>query len=208
MNKVIFQTYQHFYDRMNHFMEENKTVKECDICFVGDSIVEMMEVNDFDGRKCINRGIVSDKSQGVLMTLQDRVIAIKPKIVYLFIGSNDICDGYTIAQIESNIKDIIMMLKENLKDVKIIVGTVTPPCYYKADHVDNAYPDCRDILRLKALNEKIRNLENKEENVIVFDVYSLLADENDSLRLDDTLDGVHLTLKAYKVLKENLKKIL
>lgn len=207
MKKVIFQTYQHFYDRMNQFMKENQTNDSCDVCFLGDSIVEMMDVSDFN-LKCLNRGIVSDKSQGVLMTLNDRVIAIHPKTVYLFIGSNDICDGYTLKQIENNIKDIISMLKENLDNVRIIVATITPPCYYQAKHVESIYPECRDILKIKALNESIRKLESKENNIIVFDLYKILADQNDSLSLDDTFDGIHLTNKAYAKLKENLRKIL
>ena len=188
-------------------MEENKTNDSCDICFLGDSIVEMMDVSDFN-LKCINRGIVSDKSQGVLMTLTDRVIAIHPKIVYLFIGSNDICDGYTLEQIINNIHDIVYMLKENLPNVRIIIATITPPCYYEAKHVENIYPACRDILKVKGLNELIRKMDNPKDNIQVFDLYKILADKNDSLSLDDTLDGIHLTQKAYDKLKENLKKIL
>lgn len=206
MDKVIYQAYPHFYERMLKFVNEN--VKECDVCFVGDSLTEMMDVSDFTGLNCINRGIGSDKSAGILMTLQDRVIASNPKTVFLLIGSNDICDGYTIKQIENNIKDILVLLKENLKNVKIIVSTVLPPCYYKASHVEDIYPACRDILRIKALNEVINSLKDEQNNINVFDAYSILVDKNDSLALEDTLDGVHLTTSAYKKLKEKIKEIL
>lgn len=206
MDKVIYQAYPHFYERMLKFVNEN--VKDCDVCFVGDSLTEMMDVSDFENLNCINRGIGSDKSAGILMTLQDRVISSKPKTVFLLIGSNDICDGYTIKQIENNIKDILSLLKESLKDVKIIVSTILPPCYYKASHVEDIYPACRDILRIKALNEVINSLKDEQNKIEVFDAYSILADKNDSLALEDTLDGVHLTTSAYKRLKEKIKEIL
>ena len=207
MKKVIYQAYPHFYKRMNQFVNENHSLDGCDICFVGDSLTEMMDVNNFNNLHCVNRGIVSDKSAGILMTLKDRVIDTKPKKVFLLIGSNDICDGYTIKQISDNITDIIEMLIEEIKGVEIVVSTVLPPCYYQASHVDNIYPECRDILRIKALNEFIKTLSSYEK-VKVFDGYSILADKNDSLRLEDTLDGVHLTLSAYEKLKKELVKVI
>ena len=65
-----------------------------------------------------------------------------------------------------------------------------------------------NILKIKGLNELIRKMDNPKDNIQVFDLYKILADKNDSLSLDDTLDGIHLTQKAYDKLKENLKKIL
>ena len=87
MNRVIYQAYPHFYNKMNAFVEENKTIKSCDICFVGDSLTEMMNVKNFKNLNCVNRGISSDKSAGILMTLDDRVIAINPKQIFLLILS-------------------------------------------------------------------------------------------------------------------------
>ena len=208
MEKVIYQAYPHFYNRMIEFVNENNTIKNCDVCFVGDSLTEMMDVSYFKDLKCVNRGIVSDKSAGILMTLDDRVIKTNPKTIFMLIGSNDICDGYTIKQIENNIKDIIAYCKEKLADVNFIISTVLPPCYYQANHVEQIYPDCRDILRIKALNEVILSLQDIKNNVKVFDGYSILADKNDSLELDDTLDGVHLTKKAYEKLQSKIIEIL
>ena len=208
MNKVIYQAYPHFYDKMQQFVKENETIKNCDICFVGDSIIEMMDVNNFNNKFCVNRGISSDKSAGVLMTLQDRVIATNPKKVFINIGTNDICDGYTIAQIHANYIDIIEMLTENLKGVEIVITTIMPPCYYEGSHIDNAYMNCRDILKIEELNKVIKLLDKKYSNIKVADGYKALADENKSLKLEDTLDGIHLTLSGYEKLKKEIEKYL
>ena len=208
MNKVIYQAYPHFYDKMQQFVKENETIKNCDICFVGDSIIEMMDVNNFNNKFCVNRGISSDKSAGVLMTLQDRVIATNPKKVFINIGTNDICDGYTISQIKANYIDIIEMLTENLKGVEIVITTIMPPCYYEGSHIDNAYMNCRDILKIEELNKVIKLLDKKYSNVKVADGYKALADENKSLKLEDTLDGIHFTLSGYEKLKKEIEKYL
>lgn len=205
MNKIIYQAYPHFYEKMIEFVNENKNISSCDVCFVGDSLTEMMDVSFFKDFTCVNRGIISDKSAGVLMTLDDRVIKTNPKTIFLLIGSNDICDGYTLKQIENNIVDIIDYCKEHIKGVRFIVSTILPPCYYNASHVDQIYPNCRDILKIKALNEFIISLK---DNVEVFDSYSILSDENGSLSVNDTIDGVHLTKNAYVKLQTEINKIL
>ena len=105
-------------------------------------------------------------------------------------------------------ENIISILKESLTDVKIIVSTILPPCYYQGDHIDYAYPECRDILHILGTNDLIRKLENVDENVFVFDSYKILADENNSLSLKDTLDGVHINVSAYDKLKKELVKLL
>ena len=206
--KKIFQTYPHFYEKMNQFLKENETITSCDVCFVGDSLVEMMDVTTFTNLKCINRGISSDQTTGVLTSLHDRVVVTKPKTVFVFAGSNDVCNHYLAIEIQANLINIINILKEELGDVKIIVSTLLPPCYYKGDHIDYAYPECRDTLHIQGTNELIKKLENKDNNVHVFDSYSILADKNGSLSLEDTLDGVHLNVDAYDRLKRELIKML
>ena len=207
MKRVIYQTYKHWYDRMQEFINANEQIKECDVCLLGDSIVEMIPEIKLNNLVFVNRGIVSDKSHGLLISLDDRVKAINPKTVLISIGSNDICDGYLLSEIQDNYEKIIEELKEFNPNLKIIVCTVTPPCYHHAEHVDRAYPDCRDILRLQKLNEVIKSFKDKY-GVKVLDAYSILDDGTGSLALDDTLDGVHLTTKAYLKIKPEFIKLL
>ncbi len=211
MEKVIFQTYSHWYERMQLFIKENEKVKNCDICFLGDSIVEMAPVNKLikNNEVIINRGIISDKTQGVLMSLDDRVIAINPKKIVLFIGSNDICDGYLLETIVANYIKIINRLQEKLPDVKLIVSTITPPCYYvDAPVVDHIYPDCRSIDKIIALNTMIKEFDKKFKNVVVFDAFSIIKDQNNSLAVEDTVDGIHLNKHGYQKIGQVLSKLL
>jgi len=96
------------------YYEENEKDSKADVVFVGDSLIEMYDLKTFEVPfKMMNRGIVSDKSMGVLTSLQDRVLTLKPKLVILLIGSNDICDGYSLFQIKTNINDILIEFEKN-----------------------------------------------------------------------------------------------
>ena len=92
MQKVIFQIYPHFVERMAKFYQENQQIQNCDIALLGDSLVEMMETKYFSlpNKIIVNRGIVSDKSAGVLMSLEDRLFKINRKPVFLLVGFSDI----------------------------------------------------------------------------------------------------------------------
>ena len=208
MSKVIFQIYPHFIKRMQQFYIENEQVKNADIVFVGDSLIEMYDVTTLElpQFKIMNRGIVSDKSAGVLMSFDDRVLALNPKLVVMIIGSNDICDGYLMGQIKNNIEDIIIKLEE--KNIPLILLTTLPPCYHKAPHVENIYPACRDINRMMELNRIIKEFGITHPLVTVVDTFSLYADQSLSLKAEETLDGVHLTPTAYQKMTTVLKPLI
>ena len=210
MQKVIFQIYPHFVERMAKFYQENQQIQNCDIALLGDSLVEMMETKYFSlpNKIIVNRGIVSDKSAGVLMSLEDRLFKINPKTVFLFVGSNDICDGYTLKEIENNYSNIFNMIESYNPNCKIVMSNIIPPCYYtQYSHIDHIYPDCRNIDKIIELNKIIASLPNKFSNLKIFDAFSLMADENNSLRSEESLDGVHLTPKAYQRFVKELEKL-
>ncbi len=208
MNKVIFQIYPHFVKKMEQFYVENEKKEKVDIVFVGDSMIELFDCSTLNLPQYViyNRGIISDKSAGVLMSFDDRVLALNPRLVVMEIGSNDVCDGYTLKQIQTNIEDIIQKLQKN--NIPLILWTVLPPCYYDAPHVEPIYRECRDIEKMLALNEIIHSFANLYPNVYILDNYPLYADKNQSLKVEDTLDGIHLTPLAYQKLVPSLKTLI
>ena len=208
MNKVIFQIYPHFIKKMEEFYLENEKKEKVDIVFVGDSMIELFDCSTLNlpQYQIYNRRIISDKSAGVLLSFDDRVLALSPKLVVMEIGSNDICDGYTLKQIQTNLEDIIQKLKE--KNIPLIILTTLPPCYYSAPHVDPIYRECRDIEKMEELNRIILSLNKDNPFVHVLDIFPIYADKNQSLRVEDTLDGIHLTPLAYQRMVEPLRQCI
>ena len=61
----------------------------------------------FPGMKIANRGISGDTTRGVLIRLQDDVLALEPKAILLLIGTNDLEENATPETIASNLKLIL-----------------------------------------------------------------------------------------------------
>ena len=63
------------------------------VVFLGDSITQGWGADfkkSFDGMKLANRGIGGDTTRGMLLRLQEDVLALNPKAVVLLMGTNDI----------------------------------------------------------------------------------------------------------------------
>ena len=63
----------------------------------------------------------------------------------------------------------------------------------------------KEIEYAKSLNKEIVKIAKKEK-VNYINVYDLLKDENDNLKLEYTRDGIHLTNEAYEIVTKKIKE--
>ncbi|HEY8993079.1 MAG TPA: GDSL-type esterase/lipase family protein [Lacunisphaera sp.] len=100
------------------------------IVFLGDSITQGWHDNfdnAFPELHAVNRGISGDTTRGVLIRLQEDVIALNPSAVVLLIGTNDLDEkGNTPWTIASNFRLIIEALKKHNPAMPVIVCQVMP----------------------------------------------------------------------------------
>src|SRR5581483_7987262 len=76
------------------------------VVFLGDSITQGWRDNmggRFAGLKVANRGISGDTTRGVLIRLDEDVIALHPRAVVLLIGTNDLEEGADPDTIAANL---------------------------------------------------------------------------------------------------------
>ena len=59
---------------------------------------------------------------------------------------------------------------------------------------------------MEELNRIILSLNKDNPFVHVLDIFPIYADKNQSLRVEDTLDGIHLTPLAYQRMVEPLRQ--
>lgn len=79
------------------------------------------------GLKVYNRGISGDTADRLLERLDDNLINIKPSVVVLLIGINDISHKYVdMDYILTNTRAIIDKIAKALPQTKIIVQNVYP----------------------------------------------------------------------------------
>lgn len=197
--------------RVNDFKIYNQKVKKEGIVFVGDSLTENYNVYEyFKDYDVYNRGIGGDTTSGLLNRLKESVYDLEPKVVVLLIGINDfqLIENSNINTIFNNIKLIIKNIKENCPNTKIILESLYPISKEENPKIDKLSVGIKDNNEILKLNELLKNIEG----VNYLDVNSHLQDENGNIKLDYTIEGLHVNSYGYtiitNVIKEELNKIL
>ena len=138
--------------------------------FLGDSITQEWKGLGaaFPGVKIANRGISGDTSRGVLIRLQDDVLALKPAAVVLLVGTNDLEEGATPEIIAGNLKLILAELKRHNPRMPVILCQVFPSSSSMKRPAD----------QIKAVNALYLAAVKNDAQVIPLDTWRLFADAN------------------------------
>ena len=162
------------------------------IVLLGNSITE--DANDWNDRlgteNITNRGVSGDITDGMLVRL-DEIIYFKPLAIFLLIGINDIYamnlpDGkQTENYIVNNIIKILDILIKESPETKLYLQTILPT--HREDIKD----------QIKRINRELIN--RVQPKVTVIDLYSLFANDNDTMTSEYSTDGVHLNTYGYDI---------
>ncbi len=182
------------------FAAFNKYSKPGGIVFVGDSITQDFNVYEYFPQYIVyNRGIGGDTSKGVLGRLNESVFDLKPKKVFLNIGTNDldlINDG--LDAIFSRIKKVCEKIQESDDNLELYFISI-----YPVNPNVTTTPGKRTNKDIKALNERIQSIKGLKY-INLYDL--LLKDEN--LNPDYTIEGLHMNQNGYEVIKNEIIKFL
>ena len=155
------------------------------IVFLGDSITQGWH-DDLDGLfpelKVANRGISGDTTRGVLIRLQEDVIALKPKAVVLLIGTNDLDEkGGAPWEAVSNIRLILDELRQANPAMPVIVCQVMPSSVKKN----------RPAFLIRRINQMILDATADLPNVTVVDTWKLFATPQNDAKPEEFPDLLH-----------------
>lgn len=180
----------YFQSKCQMFEELLEDEKDCDIDFIGDSITDLYNVEDyFPEYKVANRGIGGDTTDMLLTRLEISAYKLNPKVISLLIGTNnlDTC--------MNNYEVILNNFKTHLPNTKVAVLSILPR---------RGKDLCEKIVKN---NAQIKNLTNKYEYTYV-DLYESFT-EDEELQVDESLfdDGLHPNKKGYQVMSDALKPI-
>jgi lysophospholipase L1-like esterase len=197
---------------LNRYAQENKTLRnprpgEQRVVFMGDSITEAWVESDpsfFEGRPYIGRGISGQTTSQMLLRFRQDVIDLRPKVVVILAGTNDIAQNtgpITLEQITANIVSMAELAKAN--GIRVLLGSVLPANYF------GWRPQIEAKGQIAALNLLIKGYAAKSGTIYV-DYYSAMVDEKKGTRpgLCDEKDGVHPNLAGYKVMEPIVEKAL
>jgi lysophospholipase L1-like esterase len=165
------------------------------VVFMGNSITEQWSVYDsafFIRNLYINRGISGQTTSQMLLRFREDVLELKPAVVVLLAGINDIAENagpYSSVNTFGNIQSMAELAKAN--GIKVVLCSVLPALSFKWR------PEIKPVDKILHLNTLIRNYCNT--NAIPYvDYYSALADSQKGLPKDYSYDGVHPNLNGYK----------
>lgn len=191
--------------RVNDFKVYNELVTDKGIVFVGDSLTENYNVYEyFKGLNVYNRGIGGDTTIGLLKRMKESVYDLNPKLVVLLIGINDfeLVENSNVDTIFENINKIINNIHDNCKDTKIILESLYPVCKTNDLKIEKACVMHKDNDKIQSLNEKLKTIKN----VSYVDVYCHLVDETNNLKIECTMEGLHINTVGYKIITQVLLK--
>ena len=185
------------YDQLNKEVIIDKN--EGRIVFIGNSITEgwknfMPEM--FDNQTFINRGISGQTSTEMLVRFRTDVINLKPKVVVILAGTNDIAGNTLFRGLEivaGNISSMAELASQN--NIKVILCSVLPAADFPWRKGKN--PD----IKIPLLNQLIKDYAQKK-GFYYLDYYNLMNDGNNGLKKDYGNDGVHPNMNGYKLMQK------
>ena len=185
------------YDQLNKEVIIDKN--EGRIVFIGNSITQgwknfMPEM--FDNQTFINRGISGQTSTEMLVRFRTDVINLKPKVVVILAGTNDIAGNTLFRGLEivaGNISSMAELASQN--NIKVILCSVLPAANFPWRKGKN--PD----IKIPLLNRLIKDYAQKK-GFYYLDYYNLMNDGNNGLKKDYGNDGVHPNMNGYKLMQK------
>jgi len=177
---------------------EAPTENEDRVVFMGNSIT-IGWINSrpefFQGKPWINRGISGQTTPQMLVRFRQDVIALKPKVVVILAGTNDIAGNTgpsTLEMIMDNIKGMAEMAQAN--GIKVILSSTLPAYNY------GWKPELRPAPRIIALNKMIKAYCEVTKHDYL-DYFSAMVDDRGGLSKEHAADGVHPTKEGYAIME-------
>lgn len=165
--------------------------------FMGDSITENWGLADpgFFAGGIVNRGISGQTSPQMLVRFRADVVALKPRIVHILAGTNDVAGntGPTTAQdFENNVMDMVEVARAN--GITVVLGSIPPSARF------GWRPEVEPVGTIRALNAWLHGYA-AAHGIRYVDYYTPLAGPAGEFRADLSNDGVHPNRKGYAIMR-------
>ena len=168
-----------------------------DVVFLGDSITEGW----FDkhpsyfvnGR--VDRGIGGQTSSQMVLRMMSDVVDLKPKVVHIMAGTNDVAGNTgaaTLAFVQGNIESMAELAR--LHGIKVILASIPPAAAFPWS------PAMRPAEPIIAFNAWLRAYAARN-GFTYLDYHAALADAQGGMKPGLATDGVHPTPEGYAIMR-------
>ncbi|MFT6053961.1 MAG: lysophospholipase L1-like esterase [Roseivirga sp.] len=199
MNNIIAQDWANLkkYELANSKLSPPKT-DEDRVVFMGNSITEAwinVRPDFFKNNTYINRGISGQTTPQMLIRFKQDVVDLRPKVVVILAGINDIAGNTgpsTIKMITDNIFSMAEIAKAN--GIKVILCSVLPAADFPWQ------PDINPGPKVNELNKHLQAY-SFTHNLVYVDYYSAMVDNRNGLRKELGEDSVHPNVAGYLIME-------
>lgn len=159
-----------------------------DIVFMGNSITQgwgKERPEFFKENNIANRGIGGQTTPQMLIRFTPDVIDLKPQVVVILAGTNDVAGNTGIASekmITDNLKAMAQLAKAN--GIKVVLSSILPVYQYAWRK------EVKPVEKIAAVNKWIKQYA-KENGHVYLDYFPAMADQRDGLKAAYSGDGVH-----------------
>jgi len=167
------------------------------VVFMGDSITEGWSIAHpgFFGRGVINRGISGQTTPQMLVRFQADVIALKPRIVHIMAGTNDVAGNTgpsTIQDVKNNLMAMTTLARAN--GIRVVLASIPPAARFAWKAALRPAP------QIRALNSWLRDYA-KRSGATFIDYHAVLSEPDGAMRGSLTFDGVHPDADGYRLME-------
>jgi lysophospholipase L1-like esterase len=171
------------------------------VVFLGDEITEKWTAF-FPGKPYLNRGIAGQTTPQMLVRFQQDVISLKPKVVVISAGTNDLASvtgPATQGTIAENFTSMVELAR--VHGIRVVLASVTPvcDCFVKQTGL-------RPQGKIIGLNGWIKDYA-AETGSVYLDYYSALA-EGRNFKKELTVDGFQPNAAGYAVMAPLAEKAI
>jgi lysophospholipase L1-like esterase len=193
---------------LNRYHEANEKLKQdsankVTAVYIGDSITDYWigaSPDFFADNHYADRGINGQTSPQVLLRFRADVISLKPNVVIILCGTNDIAGNTgpsTLEMIQDNIASMAELAKVN--KIKVILCSVLPANkFWWSEKIQPADS-------IITLNQWIK-LYARHQKIHYVDYYSSMVDEKKGLKKEYSDDGVHPNKAGYTIMEKLAQK--
>jgi acetyl esterase/lipase/lysophospholipase L1-like esterase len=188
---------------IGRYAEANKklspaSAKEKRVVFMGNSITDAwinFNPGYFKNNPYIDRGISGQTTPQMLVRFSEDVVNLKPAVVVILAGTNDIAGNTgpeTLEEIFENIVAMAQLAKAN--SIRVVISSVLPVYEYPWR------PGIQPAEKIATLNKMLKTYA-AGHNIVYLNYYDSLVDDKKGMQAQYSKDGVHPTLEGYKVME-------
>lgn len=175
------------------------------VVFMGDSITDSWDnpANGgfFPGKPYVNRGISGQTTPQMLIRFRRDVIELKPRVVVILAGTNDIAGNTgptTLEAIQDNLKSMAELASANR--IRVVFASVMPVSDYE---IRDAKPLVQTVRRppekIIALNKWMEEFARTNHHTYL-NYFSAMVDDKGFLKDELSNDGLHPNAQGYAVM--------